>query len=463
MATLSSIGVGSGLPLAELLANLRTVEEQPLRALASRKVSYDAKLSSYGVIRNSLESLQKAAAALGKETAFTSMKVTSSNSAVLSATVTSGDLATAGQYSIEVANLATTQSLSTAGQATRNTAIGSGGELNVTIDGVTKTLSLGADTSLDGLRAAINAADLGVTATIVNDGHPTEPFRLVLSAQSTGTKASVTAISVTGNSDLNDILGYGTGSTATNPMTQTVTATDANLVLNGIPVVSQTNTLKGAIDGVDLQLLAPTPSGAPLTLAVESDNSVALKAANEYVSAYNSLLSTISRQMSYDMASKTSSPLTGDSTARSLQTQLRNILAKSLENTGLGALKEVGLSTTLEGNLELDETAFAAALSSSPDKVKTFFTSDTGLSKVTDQLATSYITSGGALDSLTKGLQSSIRDLENQYEKLELRVEDNMARFQTQYAALDALIAQMQSTSSYLTQQLSMLSKSSSD
>lgn len=462
MATISSIGVGSGLPLATLLENLRKAEELPLGMLAQRKQGYDATLSAYGVLKNSIESLQKAATELAKASTFSALTSTSSNPNALSATITAGGAAVAGQYTIEVGNLATTQNLSTVGQASRDTGIGSGGEISITIDGTTKTLTLGADTSLDGLRAAINAADLGVTASIVNDGDPNAPFRLVLSANDSGTKASVSAISVSGNAALNDVLGYGAGTTASTPMTQVVEAKDAHVKLNGIDIVSGSNTLSDTIDGVSLQLLAPTAAGAPITLKVESDNSVALKAAKDYVEAYNALQSTINRYTNYDAATKTGSPLTGDSTARNLQTQTRNMLIAALENSGLGALKEVGLSTTLEGNLELDEAVFTKALAETPQKVNGFFSSDTGLAKLTDTLAGNYIDSDGALDSVTKGIQSTISDIEKQFEQMEVRVEDNMARYKTQYAALDALVAQMQSTSAYLTQQLSMLNNNSS-
>src|SRR5690606_30302990 len=103
---LSSIGVGSGLPLADLLAGLRVAEEQPLTALATRRKSYDARLSAYGTLKNSLESLQKAAGALKDVATFTSKAATSSNTDALSASIKTGKAAVPGQYSIDVIGLA---------------------------------------------------------------------------------------------------------------------------------------------------------------------------------------------------------------------------------------------------------------------------------------------------------------------------------------------------------------------
>src|SRR3546814_187584 len=156
--------------------------------------------------------------------------------------------AIAGQYSITVDQLAKAQTLVTSGLADREQAHGTGGAITVTLnDGTSKTLDLsGQDTSLDGLVNAINSdPDLGISATIINDGS-SSPFHLLLTANDTGTDKSVVSISST-NGSLQDILGFSQG-TPSAAITEDP-ATNATLHINGIEITSQSNQVEAAIEG----------------------------------------------------------------------------------------------------------------------------------------------------------------------------------------------------------------------
>src|SRR5690606_21049786 len=299
MASISSLGI-SGLPLSELLANLRTAEEAPLALLENRVKSYETKISGYGVIKNSLSSLQTSLKTLGESSTFNAMAVTSSNANALTASISSGNLAVAGSYSIEVAQLASTQSLVSAGQDSRTEALSASElTLKITVGGEVKEVVVAAeDSSLEGIRKAVNDAKIGVSATLLNNGNgETGAHQLVFSTTETGTAAAISQIVVEGDdaATLQGILGYD-ASVPVDPenpvpgvMAESVAAKDAKLTITGIAITSGKNTVEDAIEGVTLKLAAPTAEGAPLNLRVSENNAVGNTAVSTFVSAYNSL------------------------------------------------------------------------------------------------------------------------------------------------------------------------------
>ncbi|HUH40595.1 MAG TPA: flagellar cap protein FliD N-terminal domain-containing protein, partial [Castellaniella sp.] len=195
MATTSSIGVGSNLPLNDLLDNLRKNENNALVLIQSRQVAVQTKISAYGQLQGAVSALQKAAEAVGKPEVFGALKATTGSEAF---SVTTGKTAIAGQYSIQVDTLARAQTLVAQGRTDRDVAIGSGGSVTITLaNGESHAIDLtGKDTSLVGLVAALNGdPDSGVNATLVNDGTGA-PHRLLLTSRSTGTESAVQSIAV---------------------------------------------------------------------------------------------------------------------------------------------------------------------------------------------------------------------------------------------------------------------------
>lgn len=298
MATISSIGI-SGLPLGDLLDSLQKNENQVLAVIQERQTAAKAKLSAYGTLKDSVSAFQKAADAVKTTDAFGAIAAKSNSTAI---SVTTTNQAIAGQYSVNVSQLASSQTLVYAGQADRTTSIGSGGTLSVTLaNGDTKTLDLGADTSLNGLAKAINAdKNIGMNATVVNDGSGT-PYRLLLTSRTTGEQHAATSISVSGNTDLDNFLKYA-GADASN-VEQGQAAQDAKLSINGIDVTSASNTVSNVIDGVTLTL-NQTTGGTAANLSLTKDDSIAKKAIEDFVKAYNSLLGSIKTLTSYDVDSK---------------------------------------------------------------------------------------------------------------------------------------------------------------
>jgi len=456
----SSIGVGSGLPLDQLLQDLRDNENNALTLIQSKQVTAQNRLSAYGKIQSSVEALKTAGENLANADAFGALQATVGGDAF---TASATPKAIAGQYSIVVHDLASAQTLVTQGVASRDEANGQGGVITLTLDdGSQKTLDLaGKDTSLKGLAEAINSSDpgLGVHATLVNDGSGT-PYRLLLTADATGTQASVSAIEVSGNAPLQDLLGFGAG--APGSTVQEQAAADARISVNGIEIVSQSNQIEDAIEGVTLNLQKTSTDAASLSLT--RDDSAATKAINAFVTAYNNLQSTIQSLTSYDVDAQQSSALTGDTLARRVQSQARDVLNVSLGSGSVRSLAQLGISTDPStGALSVDNDKLAAAIKDHLGDVQQLFAGEQGISSRMGEMAKGFLGSDGLISNAKAGADRNIDDLQKQYEKTAERIDAKMETYRQQFTALDSMVAQMNSVSSYLTQQLSMLGNLNSD
>lgn len=457
---ISSIGVGSGLPLDELLADLRKSENQALNLIQSRQVRAESRLSAYGTLKNALESLKTAADALGKADTYGALKTSVSGDAY---TAVATPKAIPGEYSITVESLASKQTLVSRGVEDRAAQIGDGGTITFTVDGQTKTVDLtDTNSSLDAIVKAINSdKDLGVKATLINDGGD-EPHRLLLTASDTGTKAAISSITVEGNADLAGLINFNSGTGPDAPGITERPATDAQLLINGIEITSHSNTVEGAIEGVTLNLAKV--SAEPNNLSVAADDSVTSKAINQFVTAYNALQSTIGALTSYDIENQTSSALTGDSLARRIQSDVRNAINVASSEGDLRSLSQLGITTNVNnGSLEVDEAKLAEALKDNMSDVQTLLSGTTGLSGRLGDVVQTFNRSGGLISSTTNSITKNISDLQRQYDVTSDRIDVKMENYRRQFSALDSFVAQMNSVSSYLSQQLSMLGNNGKD
>lgn len=458
---ISSIGVGSGLPLQKLLTDLRTSESQVLNTISARQKTEQSRVSAYGTIKSAVETLQTSSRNLAKAETFGAMKA-SVNGDGISASVDA--TAIAGNYAVKVETLATSQSLVTAGAASRTDTIGSGGAITLTLgDGSTKTLNLGSgDTSINGLIAAINGDDsLGVQATVINDGDPSNPYRLMLTATGTGTEAAVTQIEVTGNTDLANLLNFDASSTDPQSVSEQA-ATNAKISINGIDIVSQTNTIEDVIEGVTLTLNTADPAKT-INLSVTRDDSAASKAITNFVNAYNALQGTVRSLTSYNTETQQGSALTGDAVARRVQEQVRGILSVNAPDGDIRSLADLGIEFNYQnGELTLDNAKLSEALKNNLPDVTSFLQGAGGVTERMGQITGDLLSARGPINSASNGASETVKELARQYEVTSLRIDERMATYQKQFAALDTMIAQMNSVSSYLTTQLAGLEALSS-
>jgi len=274
----------------------------------------------------------------------------------------------------------------------------------------------------------------------------------------------VAKIEVAGNTALATILNYEQGVAPAEEdgevvgLAEKTEALDAALTINGIDIVSGSNTVENALDGVTLNLLAPTEAGAPLTLKVQADNETAKKAIEAFVAGYNSLQAVIRQLTAYSAENNTASALTGDRVARSVQTQVRGVLAEGVDNGGFAVLAQLGITTDVTtGALSIDQDKFAEALKNNADDIALLFTGENGLAKKLDKVIDDITADDGLLQTATKGVEASIKDLDKQYERMQTRIDDTIERYRAQFVALDKYMTQMNGISSYLTQQLNLL------
>ena len=397
----SAPGIGSGLDVNSIVSQLMAAERQPLNTLATREAGYQAKLSAYGSVKGAVAGFQTALQGLNSTSRFQALTATASDSSIFSASTTS--IAAAGTYSLEVSSLAQAQKLVAAGQASSTAAIGSGAETTVTFDfgtisggtlasGIysgaafasngngTKSITLdSSNNSLQGIRDAVNAAKIGVTASLINDGSGT-PYRLVFSSDSQGVSNSL-KVSVSGDAAIGSLLAHDPAGTQN--LSETVAARNANFKLNGVAVTKTSNSVSDVLEGVTLNLHKVTSSPASLTVA--RDTASVSNSISGFVKAYNDLATTLKNVSGYDAASKRGAVLQGDATVRSLQTQLRGILGASVTGTpgNLTTLSSIGVVFQKDGSLAVDQTRLNDAMTNHFDEIANLFAS---VGKSTDSL-----------------------------------------------------------------------------
>ena len=390
---LSSAGIGSGLDVTGIIQQLITAEKKPLDSLNSKKTDYQAKLTAFGTIKNNLSQFQTSLQNLSDVTKIQAVTATASDANVLSASGSAS--ANPGNYNVEIQQLAQAQKLATTGQANLNTIIGSG-TLNFdfgTITGTannngkytgasfvnnglsTKTVIIDAsNNTLSGIRNAINAANIGVTASIINDGSNT-PYRLALSNSQTGESQSM-KISTSADSDsaLSALLSHDPANDNGQALTETLKAQNANLTVDGINVSKTNNTINDVIPGVTLNL-KKTNLATPITLNVVRDTQGLSTNLQQFVDTYNKLSGSLKSMSSYDLATKKGAVLYGDSSLRSMQSQMRSILSATLpEATGkLTKLNQLGIAFQKDGTLSLDKTKLQGVIDANFSQISPLF------------------------------------------------------------------------------------------
>lgn len=471
MAAISALGVGSNLDLNSLLTQLQTAEQVPLDAINKQASSYQAKLSAYGQVQSVVSAYQAAAKKLGDATTFGVVKASVGSTDVMSVSTASN--AVPGNYSINVGTLATAQSLVSGQVADQKAAIGSGGGDIVFDFGEalatdatatptsTKKVTIAANASLQDIRDAVNKAGIGVTASIINDGS-SAPYRLVLTSDKTGTQSTMRVSSA--NTDLNNLVAFDPAPTATgNAMDQKVPPANATLKVNGIDIVSQSNAVVDAAQGVTMNL---TKTGTT-SLTVTRDNDSIKSAIQAFVTAYNNIQSTAKSLTAFDTSAGTSAALTGDGTLRSIQQRLRSMLGGTMPNGNGGTitLADIGIKfDAKDGTMSVDDTKLTKALNTNLGGVTAMFSSTTdagGIGKRVTDYVDGLTKTNGTLKNAQDGIAKTLKVLEKNYSNVQDRITANMDRYKTQFTQLDLMVSQMNRTSSYLTQQFTALSNSS--
>lgn len=446
-----STGIGSGLNIESLVTQLMQAESTPLTQLQAKESSYKSKLSAFGTLKSAISSFQTAVKSV-TGTSLAALTAASSDETIMKASTPAGGGATAGSYAIEVSKLATNDKLSSAGidptkifspaNSSMTITVGSGKSVNIPLD----------DFSLSGLASAINGADAGVTATVINDGTMNH---LVVAAKDTGL-ANTVKIAATG-----DVAQFDNTDPKTTTMSWQQKAGDAEFTVDGMKVVKPSNTVTDAIKGVTLNL-TKTNVGAAVNVTIAKDSDTIKKNVQSLIDAYNKIASTVNNLTSYNTSTKTGAVLNGDSSARGILTQLRSELGKATSDAGdLKNLSDIGIVFQRDGTLMLEKPdKLQKAIDSNFDNLSKLFSSTSGIGTRLTALTTSMLGSKGVIQTRTDGINDSLKRMSDQESTIQDRLTQTEARYRKQFNALDTSMANMKSTSNYLASQLASLSSS---
>ncbi|UTW46381.1 flagellar filament capping protein FliD [bacterium SCSIO 12696] len=392
---ITSAGVGSGLDLEGLITQLVNAERAPTETrLVRRESALTAQLSAFGSFQGALSSFQSSLASLTQLSTFGQRSASSSDEDIL--TVSASPEAIASSYEIGVTQLARSHSLASGSYGSLVETVGEGeltirfgntdytpptpgpesynsftvnpdrGVANITIDSSNNTL--------EGVRDAINNADIGVTAVVVNDG---SGFRLLLSSEQSGAENSL-EISVADSGDGNNLDSVGLSalafnSSATN-LEQTVAAQDATFTVNGLSVNSADNIASGVIEGVDITL-TELSGASPVTVTVSEDRAAVRQLVSDFVDSFNNFANVANALTDYNPDTDTAGALQGDFSARSIIGQVRQTLTNAVAgfNGPFTSLSEIGITTQTDGTFALDGSRLDRALDENFDDLVGLF------------------------------------------------------------------------------------------
>lgn len=383
----------SSLDVAGIVSQLMQAEQKPMVALSTKEANFQAKISAYGSIKSAISKFQTAIKSLNDPAKFTSNSANSSDPTVMSASASS--TAAIGSNTVEVIKLAQAQKLVAPGKLASNGEIGVG---TITFDfgtitdaatptfdpvtgkyagpgvtfasaGATKSIVIDSEhNTLDGIRDAINDGNIGVTASIVNDGGAS-PYRLVLSSAATGKTQSM-KISVSGDAALSNLLANDP--TGTQNMSEVSTAQNAELKVDGVFISKTTNKVEDVLTGVTLNLLKAGTS----TLTVARDTATMKSSVQGFVTAFNDMNKTLNDLTAYDAATKKGGVLLGDSSARLIMGQVRSTMVTPIAGlTGTNtSLYQIGIKTQKDGSLSLDANKLQTAIDTNFTEIAGIFT-----------------------------------------------------------------------------------------
>ncbi len=388
----SSLGVGSGLPLQNLVEQLVTLEGrgETIR-IATKEKSLNNTLQALNDLKSAISDFHSVIGDLGHIDQFRQRSVTVEDTNILTAQASS--TAANANYEIEVKALAQSHKIKSDAFSNVDTVLGTGtltfefGTFNgVTFtnnpDRSTKTLAIDtAHQTLEGIQEAINNDNtLGVSASIVNDG---TGYRLVLTSAESGTDNSL-KVTISGDSSGTDIDNNGLSQLAYDPtatagagknMTDTVAAADASVDIDGILVSSSSNVLTDAIQNVTLTL-NKADVGNKIQVAVNVDKDSVRSKIDSFINSYNNVFqATVSDLGKYDPDGAHTGALIGDFTLRSIENQVKTIITSQISNlTGpFKSLAEIGVKTTSSGTLEKDAAVLEDALNNHFDDIMRVF------------------------------------------------------------------------------------------
>lgn len=482
MASITTLGVGSGLDLNTIVTQLVALERQPINALQTKASTLNSQISLFGQMNSLFSSLQNATNKLTDTTLW--QKATATSADTTTVAVSSGSGAAAGSYAVTVQALAGNQTVTMDTALASSTDLVGQGKLTLQLgswdagmttltdkpDSAAVSIDISATDTLADLRDKINSADAGVTASLVTDA---SGVRLAIRSKDSGAVNGF-RLSV---DDIDGALIDGAGlsrfafdpAVTTSGLVLKQSASNARALVNGIAVESASNEISGAIDGLTLSLRKI--NATPVNVTVSRDRDAVSAGIKAFVDAYNAVAGFLNAQTKYDAGSKVGGPLQGDAVANGLTTQLRGILnTASGASSVYGRLSDLGLQSQRDGTLTINQTKLDAAIDGNLAELKKAFTAtDTtteapneGFARRFAKLASRVLASDGTINTRTQSLQKQVSKNTAEQDRISDRVDLFQKRLIAQYTTLDSNVAKLNALQSYVTQQIAQMNRSTS-
>ena len=474
-------GIGSGIKIDEIVTALVNAERAPKTNQLDRlEQTTVARISAMGSLSSALSTFKTSVDSLNKASLFESRTASSSNTSVLK--VTAAATAPAGNYNVQVKQLANSSKVALQSVSGGNTATFNSGSLTISTGSSNFDVDITAgNNTLAGMRDAINAAgkSSGVSATIITDDSGS---RLVLSSTKSGEGNDIQVVASEDNvtTGANSLMSQGFTATvdpgnsdvflkpdSTTGAGGVITkAQSAKLSIDGLELVRDTNRIEDALEGVTLDLAAAQSAtdladGKTISLTVGVDKSSVKSNLQKFVDAYNALISTTSQLTAVvpvDGGKPVTGPLLGDSSIRNVMSSLRNEMVKMTGDDGVKALADLGISSDWKtGQLKLVDARLTTALDSNFEQVAGYLAGDNGLMGLISKSVAGYVASDGVLKQRTDALQATKVGVDEQRKALAVRVDSLQKRLYAQYNAMDSLVGRLQKTSESLTGMLASL------
>jgi flagellar hook-associated protein 2 len=459
MAVLQSTGLGSGLDVNGLVTQLVAAERAPKQSqITKQQADVTVKITALGSLKGALGSFQAALASLKSVDALTGRTAKSGDDKVF--TAAAGAAAVTSSYGIRVVRLASAVQLSSDPFVTGAAEVVGNGLLKIDLGQKSFTINVvqNSNDTLEKIRDSINAAtdNVGVRAAIVT---ATDGAHLILTSSKTGAANTIKITTSEGNGGLAR-LTYAADNLVNYADPPLKKAEDALIEIAGFERTSDSNVVSNVVEGVTLTLFKESDTEVSLDVAVNLD--ATQSRINGFVTQYNSLASTLANLQSFDATTKKAGALLGDALARSIDSDVRGALTR-LVDTATGTfrtLASLGITTKKDGTLEVNATKLKSALESDLASVASVFSSAEGLAARLDALIAPRLASSGDIATRNKTLDQRSKALTKDQAELEKRLALVQQRFLKQFSALDSVLSQLQTTSSFLTQQLAKLPSS---
>jgi flagellar hook-associated protein 2 len=443
-STTGGVGLGAGINVQQFVQFAVANQTANITALQTEQTTLGSQAGKIASITSELNALGTAAAALSDPLgALNSEIATSSNPSVL--TGTASGTALSSTHTISITNLATTSSYYSDPVASSSTALATGDTISISVGGTTvASVSVNStNNTLDQLVTAINNGTSGVQASVINDANGA---RLAIVSNTSG---------VPGNLGVTGSLHLAAGNTAVN-FNQAAAGLNAALTVDGVPISSTTNTVSGVINGVTLNLSAPTGT-TPISLKVAPDASQATAAINTLVTAYNTVVNDITNQFKVNPDGSGGGVLEADNSLREAQSLLLGAVSHSISgNNGVVNLASIGVNLQDDGTLTVDSAALATALSTNQSSVQNLFGSGSGsFSQNLSSVISSLTASGtGILSIDSQSVTNTAQDLTKQISDLQAALTVQEASLTSVYSKVNATLQELPLLQSQMAQQL---------